>query len=747
MKQKKKQDKKGLLIRILQTLKHFWQFGLKPIFLVPVHDFKIISKNIAAFIIIVGLCLLPSLYAWINIYACWDPYSKTGDLPVAIVNNDEGTSLGGKIINVGDSIIDEMKENKVMNWKFVDDWQANYGLNEGNYYAMIEIPKNFSTRMISLTTSTPQKPVIVYRVNEKLNAIAAKITNVAKDKLAANIKSNFVKTVNEEIIATFNDEKLNSNLENVKLSDLRTTVKNAEGDIAKLKAHIALENNNSVEFQSYLNTTSALIPSVTEQITSLQSIIQASKSLNTRTIETVESISKDLNTDIVQMQEYNQQNQKLLKELKDMNTSNYGLRQDNIKILTEVSSICGDLHGIIEYDKQNILILNESNEYSTLTYLYDNLTYMDILVLQEKAKLQQLIPLMSKDNSEVTIGKLIEDLTNISAEINWKVQNNANVFYEKGLPVMRTISDNLNMKLDDTNAVLDATKTLIPELEVIGSFLEASSRLTVHQRSKLDDMLGELRDDINSLSDKLNDISDERFDNLLEMIEDNPTEITDFLASPLEVKQEDIYDIKTFGVGLTPFYTVLAIWVGSLLLCAMLAVECHDTIYGYRLNLIQKHFGKMILFIILSLIQSTIITFGDVYILGVDPANFGLMMKFSMLSSLAFTTLIFTLVSLLGNVGKAAAVVIMVFQIAGSGGIYPIQTNPEIFGKLLPLWPFTYAINGFREAIAGPVWTTVNGDIRALYTIIGISLAMVILKKPLHTLNMFFEHKFKEADL
>lgn len=747
MKQKKKQINKSVLNKMLQKLKHFWQFGLKPIFLVPIHDFKIISKNIAAFIIIGGLCLLPSLYAWVNIYACWDPYSKTGNLPVAIVNNDEGASLGGKVVNVGESIVEEMKENKVMNWDFVDDWQANYGLNEGKYYAMIEIPNNFSARMISLTTATPQKPVVVYRVNEKLNAIAAKITNVAKDKLAANIKSNFVKTVNEEMITMFNDEKLNSNLDNVKLSDIRTTVKNAEGDIAKLKDHIALENKNSVEFQSYLNATAALIPTVTEQVNSLENVLQASKSLNNRTIETIESISKDLNADIVQMQEYNQLNQKLLKELKNLNSSNYAIRQDNIKILVEVSSICEELHWIIEYDKQNIRILNENNEYSTLTYLYDNLTYMDILVLQEKAKLQELIPLLSKDNSDEAIGKSIDELSKLSGEINWKVQNNANVFYTKGLPVLRTLANNMNMRLDDTTAVLEATRGLMPQLEIVGSFLDASSRLTVHQRKKLDDMLGDLQGDINKLSERLDGISDERFDHLLELIEDNPTEITDFLASPLEVKQEDVYDVKTFGVGLTPFYTVLAIWVGSLLLCAMLAVECGDHIYGYKLNLVQKHFGKLILFVILSLIQSTIVTLGDVYILGVQPADFGLMMKFSILSSLAFTTFIFTLVSILGNVGKAAAVVIMVFQIAGSGGIYPIQTNPAIFGKLLPLWPFTYAINGFREAIAGPVWPTVDANIRALYTIIGISLALVILKKPLHALNMFFEHKFKESDL
>jgi putative membrane protein len=252
---------------------------------------------------------------------------------------------------------------------------------------------------------------------------------------------------------------------------------------------------------------------------------------------------------------------------------------------------------------------------------------------------------------------------------------------------------------------------------------------------------------VETLLEKMDGISSEKVENLIEIIKNNPTGVTDFLASPLEVKEQDVYEGGTFGVGLTPFYTVLAIWVGSLLLCAMLSVECEAYVFGIKLNIIQKHYGKMILFLSLSLIQALIITVGDVYIVGVKPENFMLMIQFSLLASVTFTVMIFTLVSIFGNVGKAIAVVIMVFQIAGSGGIYPIQTNPEIFGKMLALWPFTYAMNGIREAIAGPVWSSVAYNAMALVCFIVTFLLLAILKKPFHRMNMFFEHKFKEADL
>jgi putative membrane protein len=179
-------------------------------------------------------------------------------------------------------------------------------------------------------------------------------------------------------------------------------------------------------------------------------------------------------------------------------------------------------------------------------------------------------------------------------------------------------------------------------------------------------------------------------------------------------------------------------------LCAFLTVHCKDP-QGYQLNLKQKHFGKMNLFLFLSLIQSTIITLGDVFLLGVEPENFWLMLLFSALCSVVFVVIIFTLVSLFGNVGKAVVVVIMVFQMAGAGGIYPIQTNPHIFGVLHPLWPFTYGINGFREAIAGPSWDNVFTNIWALIGFIAVFLPLAALKKPLHKANTLFEKMFHKA--
>lgn len=721
------------------------RYGILPVFQVFGHDIRTIFKNLSVMIVMVGLSILPSLYAWINIYACWDPYANTGNLPIAIINNDQGTVFNGRPVNVGNNIIDELKKNKSIGWEFVDDWQGNYGLNEGRYYALIEIPQNFSSGMVSLASTTPQRPAITYRVNEKLNAIAAKIANAAKTKLVNSIQTTFVKTVNEEAIKALKSESQKSNLSTSRLKEIKATFTQADSDIAQLRQYIGEANTQSESFQKYLNQSVATLPRITEQINSLEKITEANKSLALRTRQTVESVASDLNGDVAQLQELNRENQELLEKLKNVNGNS--INQDVLGTMKQCSSLCDSLHIILTTDRSNLRTLNKSYNLSSLSFLEDSLDYMDSLVVNEKTALDKTAPLIRSDTSKGAVSSALGDLSRLSDEITSESRSLSDAFYSKGSPVLNSMVNNLSTQLEDSSGVIELSKTVVPQLNALAVFGGAGSRLSVQQANKLNVMLGTLRSDLNQLLDKMNQITSQNIDKLVDLAENHPSEIADFISSPIDVREVDVYDVGTFGVGLTPFYTVLAIWVGALLACALLSVECEDMIDGVRLNLKQKHFGKMLLFLCLSLIQSTIITLGDVFLLGVKPADLGLMLGFSAISSITFTIMIFTLCSIFGNVGKAIAVVIMVFQIAGAGGIYPIQTNPKIFGFLQPLWPFTYAINGYREAIAGPVWSSVFYNIRSLLCFAGVFLLLAVLKKPFHQINKAMEHKFKEAEL
>ncbi|AET67622.1 YhgE/Pip-like protein [Desulfosporosinus orientis DSM 765] len=719
--------------------------GIRPIFLVFLHDIRAIARNPAALLIIIGLSVLPSLYAWINIYACWDPYANTGNLPVAIINNDEGAVFNGQAVNVGDSVIDALKENKSIGWSFIDDWQGNYGLNEGKYYALIEIPRNFSTGLISMATPTPQKPVLTYRVNEKLNAIASKITNVAKDNLVSNIQTNFVKTVSTEVMKILQKGAQEGNFNNSQIGKLESTLREAQDNITKTQAQITAANADALQLQTYLQNAGNAIPILADQIDNLQKVMTAGKSLVLSTQQTIQRISAELNTDLGQVQVLDNQNQALISVLKTMNGNT--LNQDEIGILKQTIRLCSSTHALLQTDQKTLEALSESYDLTALTFLANSIRYLDRLVQDEYATLNKILPLVEKGSAKSEIDAALNALSGISSELSDQIQTVANTFYSQGSPALNTLVSNLSVQVDDTTDILEITKALLPQLNALAAFCNASSKLSVQQANQLAGLLTELQDNLTSLSGKIAYLTGMDIDRIMEIVQNHPGEVADFLASPIDIKEIDIYAGGTFGVGLTPFYTVLAIWVGALLACALLTVECKDKINGIPLNLKQRHLGKMLLFLSLSLIQSTIITLGDILILGIHPASFSLMLAFSVLSSLTFTIMLFTLVSVFGNVGKAIAVVIMVFQIAGAGGIYPIQTNPKIFGVLEPLWPFTYAINGFREAIAGPVWSSVHHNLLALSAFAGVFLLLGALKKPFHWLNHMMSHKFEEAEL
>ncbi|QEY35705.1 YhgE/Pip domain-containing protein [Caproiciproducens galactitolivorans] len=731
--------------KIQNTVCRFLMFGIRPVFLVFIRDLKTIARSISVIIIMVGLCLLPSLYAWINIYACWDPYSNTGNLPVAVVNKDQGTVYNGKVINVGKSVIEELEKNESIGWDFVSEWQGNYGLNEGKYYALIEIPDDFSSKLVTLATSTPQKPAISYRVNMKLNSIATKITDAAKNKLISTIKTSFVKTVTEEALNELKSEINSSNLKTSRIRELKNTLTQTNSDIARLKKHISAANEDSEKLQQYLNQCITTLPKVTEQLNSLQNITDANKSLTQQTKQTIQTISSDLNADIQNLTELNNRNQQMISTLQQINSNS--INKDVIGVMEQCSSLCNSVHIMLKADAEQIRTLNANYKLTTLSLLESSLKYADRLVVSERDALDKQIPLLRADTSKASINAALNSLSEISNEITKQTQDVSNNIQVNGRPLLNSLVDSLNAKLDDANNLAELGKAIQPQLNALAVFGGASSRLSVSQANRLNDNLTTLQNDLDRLNSKIDDVTIEDIDQLIDLTENNPSEISDFLSSPIEVKEETVYNTDTFGAGLTPFYTVLAIWVGALLSCALLTVECENTVGGIKLNLKQKHFGKMLLFLSLSLIQSTIVTLGDVFLLGVNPADFGLLMGISVLTSITFTVMIFTLVSLFGNVGKAIAMVMMVFQIAGAGGIYPIQTNPEIFGKLQPLWPFTYAINCYREAIAGPVWSSVQYNIRALLIFLGTFLILAVLKKPFHKLNTRMEEIYQRAQI
>ena len=155
-------------------------------------DCQEVLKNRLITIIVVALMIFPSLYAWFNIEAFWDPYGNTKNLSVAIVNQDKDYEFKNQKLNFGNDIVKNLKENRSLDWNFVNSKTAMEGLNTGRYYAILTIPKDFTKSLMSVTQVDVRKARIIYTTNEKTNAIAEKITDQGANKLQAKISNHLI---------------------------------------------------------------------------------------------------------------------------------------------------------------------------------------------------------------------------------------------------------------------------------------------------------------------------------------------------------------------------------------------------------------------------------------------------------------------------------------------------------------------------------------------------------------------------
>lgn len=766
---------------------------MKNIFKIFFRDLKNIAKNKAALLIIIGICIIPSLYAWINLKATWDPYANTGSLPVAVANEDNGAVVNGKEINIGNQIIDELKNNKDIDWQFVTEQQGREGVKTGKYYAMIEIPDNFSETITNIENLGEEKPDIIYLVNEKANAIATKITNVAATKLTEEIKSNMISAVTDAAGDSLNGigDKLKEN--KAQLIQFKYDMLTASKNIADIQNYMKNVGSDAKDFSNYLGIVKNDTSSITSGLNNLQHAANSSTALISTTSSVANSLGNSVQNNISNIQNAIAQTNSFISELKAIDYNVDGNKKVALNIINDMTSSLNNANRYVSRAIKTLQTINKIIPSDKITAQISSLNKLQEQINNTISKLATLkgkINSIPVKNNQATSNSTVPDtkyedtlssttmpnsvsnstntnsqttggtvdlsginsaLDNISATLNTASNTLSNVssnFSNNVLPSINTLSNNLNSSVNNASSLISNAQTIVPAIKQISDAgIQVSGRV-LDTANEVDSKLSGFSGSLNELNGKLDILNNDTLDDAIDILQKNPNDISNFLSAPINVEKENVYSSSTFGEGLTPFYTVLAIWVGSLLLTSLLTVECEEELEkGKKIRLIEQHFGKMLLFIFLSLIQTIIVTLGDKFVLGIEPANMLITLGFAILSSITFTVIIFTLVSLFGNIGKAMCVLIMVFQIAGSGGIYPIQTNPKIFQVLQPIWPFTYAIEGFRQGIAGVTWSEVTNATLGLLCFLIIFIVLSLLKKPFHHITESMAKKFKESGL
>ena len=714
---------------------------IKNIWTIYKEDLKRIFTNYAALIVILALCILPSLYAWFNIKASWDPYGQqaTSQIKIGVINNDKGTEFNGKLINIGDQVVDQLKENDLMGWQFVDEAEGEKALEEGTFYATITIPDNFSQDITSLVTSDVKKGQMIYRVNEKINAIAPKLTSKGATGVQENINQTIVETVSGILFEAGKglgleiQETVLPQLSHVydqleelisKFDDMNSLVQTAHNGGIQLKDLIA-------SIQTDLPLIETTITSAKTTITSLESFMDTSKSALSDFMPTlkndlllIQTIADELNTYVSQIEEAILSGSDKAPELIE-------------NLITKVESTQSLVQSFVK-------VLESFNKFPAGRFddLISQLQGVNGELDKAKDFLQQL------HDTTVNGGEPnLTVLNNIKTLLS-SVSSTASAIYNRFdsaiVPSLNNVIDQAYSTATNVLQVLKEAETKLPDVASLLNTAYEGADKGIDAIEYINSKLPEAENKVREVTAKLGDINESQsLQEVLTLLQEAVTERQNFMSSPVDLVEETIFPMHNYGTAMTPFYSVLAQWVGMTLLISMLSVHAKGE---YRPS--EEYFGKFLLFATIALVQGLIIALGDLYLLNIYCVNPGLFIVGILFTSITFTFIVYSLVSVFGNVGKVVSIILLVLQVAGSGGTFPIQLTPKFFQIINPFLPFTYAISFARESIGGVVENVLAKDIiiMCIYSV-GAVLISLFLKKPINKLLQGFAEKFEESEL
>lgn len=704
-------------------------------------DIKSIIKNWVALIIILGLMILPSLYAWFNIRASWDPYGNTGGIKVAIVNNDKGGNLQDKFINVGDELIAKLKENTNLGWEFVSEEEGNNGVHKGKYYATIIIPEEFTSETLSIINNNIKRPTLIYRVNEKSNAIAPKITDKGITTIKSQVDSNIIETVDGLIFMVFNEMGVSIEGSKDKILKLINGVIDLNNKVPEIENIINEINNGSSSAENLISKAKDNLPLLQDTLNSSDNLLVDTKNALEKSKGALGDVAPVIKSDLEVINRELGNLEGLINTVININIDKNSILNglDNISIKlgdinSRVNGIIKSLEPLSKFNNNLKEIINELNTVSTkLNSAIDIIAKVSDIVNNaspvDKSKLQE-------------IKALIEANKNIVSNI----LNNYDSLY---IPAINKAIDELTNISDNSITLVNEAKSAIPDIESLLNNLDNALKLGKGDIEKLNNEMPKIKASLSNISSKLSSINrDEAIDKLLSLLKNDWEAVSSFLGSPVEIKEEVLFPIPNYGSAMSPFYSTLALWVGALILVSLLTTEPHGFKEEIAFKPYEKYFGKFLTFGFIGICQTLILTLGDIFLLKCYVLNKGLFIGVSLLSSIIFILIVYTLVSIFGNVGKAIAVILLVIQVAGAGGTFPVEVMPSFFKKVNPLLPFTYSISAMREAVAGIVKSNLTRDIIMLlsYGVIFVLIGL-FLKGPINKASRRFVEKLNESGL
>ena len=709
-------------------------------------DLKRLTSNVVTVIIVLGLVFLPSLFSWYNLIACWNVFDNTGNLKVAVANADEGYSsdLMPIEVNIGEKVVSELRANDQLEWTFTNVDDAIDGAKSGRYYAAVVIPESFSRDMMTFFSDDVEHAEIIYYSNEKKNAIAPKLTDQGADKVSAEVNQVFAKTLSEAALGISSGV-----FEYADDADL-------QGRLGDLSKHVASLGSQMAKASSLLTTYSSVL-------VSSQAIIEDSAKLIAQV--------KDASSDVVSS----------IGDAKQAAGDIAGAMESSMTALSTALSQSSESYGAVgeavdaAFASTDALSANAASQMRSQSDSIDRQIegYRSLVASLEQVKPslpaddQPLIDtLITRLNASIELQEQLRDALRSGAdgveagnadaqakhaEIKQLADQasqslgDAKVEYDRNI---KPSLDELAFTVTDAGSSLSSTTALLTSVggDLSGTANSMSSVLG-NAKQKLDEASSELSqtsESLAQLSQRMNEaLAAGDIDALREIIGSDPTALASALSAPVQLDRHAIYPVDDFGSAMSPLYTTLALWIGALLMMVTLKVvpgartlEQLDNPTAPQLFL--GRFGSVAL---LSLLQSTILALGNMLFLRVQVADPLLYLVCFWVAGLVFAFIIYTLVVSFANLGKALSVFLLIIQVSGGGGSYPLQLLPDFVQNLSPYLPITHAVNAMRAAMfgvyQGDFWIEIG--VLLLFCIPFVLLGLVLRNPLIKIVSKFVE--------
>lgn len=734
---------------------------MKNIWKIFTGDLKKLVKQPFALVIIIGLCVIPSLYAWFNIFANWDPYANTGGIPVAVVSLDKDyTRKDGSVVNMGESVLESLHSNTSVKWIFLDtEEEAQEGVEAGKYYAAIVITDKFTYSMYNVFSDDFENPSLIYYQNQKSNAIATKITDTVAGTLQNTINETFIKVAATTIFEEGNSvsdqmqgdsyvEEFCADLEelNDNLKEYSTMIDTFRAGNDRLEAAITHVNYEIPVMQKKLDATTA-------------SLNQSSQNLSS-TRDTLSNFSTNVDTSMSTIQTSLEDMKKILDQSKLADDTAQMTKNLN-KVARDTNTLNGQVNNLLAALIEQRLEGSVSGGDASTGSGSGNTAATDAAIEALKAMQKELDMMntvigsvlestdeQAAEKAKVNVNNAMNNLKNVIDSCENSVSNMQGIYKNNLVPQMQKVLTNMS---DSLNQVTNLVNTLSSTVQNIGVVMEGVGDAV----DGTSESLGQIQGVVDGISQKLTDLTEqlegaseeEMMDILVRFLGGDPDSLGAYFASPVTMETIAMYPVATYGSAMTPFYSTLAIWVGSTILVALVKVKASPknlkNVQSYQL-----YFGRYLLFLLLAQIQAAIIVAGDLWLLKVNIVEPGLFFLAASFTATAFSLLIYSLTLAFGDVGKAVCVIVMVLQIAGSSGTFPIELLPDIYQKIYIFFPFPYAITAMREALAGMYGTAYMAALAKLilFMLEGLLIGLVI-RIPFVKLNHFVEERMEDTEL